>query len=515
MPFKKKTKLFEHIEEDLSDDIFFLSITGRPSRKSDNNLLQKMDKSQFETPLNTSTQVEITSSGRRRIRPLKFNDFADIKPKSASNENLVLRHPQQELETPVKESRRRRGTREVTDAGSPIKELNETKRTRLHASATKLENDERPSKRKISLNEEENDITVTKKQRKLRESSELISTPTVQRRGRSITSNADVKDDISPQPEKSHKRRRTAPIHLVEQQNSLEHIQIKEEPCATQSELTRYGKYVASVDKPRRESRSTTAIQSPIKTEEIEAAAAAPQRRGRRPKQQIVVESDTQSESTDAGRRFSSVRSQRTGNRNEIDYQKERRSSRNINLQEHPNSPLTGASTEPSGDECLRMVDKKSGRRHSRRSRGQSTNDQEIMQPPIVTENHSEDDIDSIVEDEPLITRKPKPILADIFTKAAGKRGKRKRSSPIMQSKLHGHRTSNRIAAAAAIAKRQQSPSSEHSAGTSTPHHSHGATSSDDQQTTSKKQMTLPEMMKLQKAKNIAAESRYVLLLSI
>lgn len=490
--------------------LVFLFLSGRHARKSDNNLVQKIEKSPFETPPNTSTQVEITSSGRRRIRPMKYNDFADIKPKSASNENLVLRHPQPELETPVKESRRRRGAREVTDTGSPIKDPSEMKRTRYYASATKMEMDERPSKRKMSLNEDEADVTVSKKQRRMRESTDL-TTHIRQRRGRSITSNApDVKEDIPIQLEKSHKRRRTTAVHSIDDRNSLENIQIKEEPCTSQPEITRFGKFMSSVEKPRRESRSTT-TQSAIKSEEIEA----PPRRGRRPKQKIVVESDTQSESTDAGRKFPTIRPQRMSYRNETTYQSERRASKNLGSQELLNSPLTGASTEPSGDECLKLADKKTGRRHSRRSRGPSTNDQDIMQPPIVTGNvHSDDDIDSIVEEEPIQSRKTKTVLADIFTKAAGKRTKRKRSSPIMQSKGqghgHGHRTSNRIAAAAAIAKRQQSPSSEHSAGTSTPHHSHGATSSDDQQMSSKKQMTLPEMMQMQKAKNSAAEQRYV-----
>lgn len=475
------------------------ALSGRQSRRSDISLNPKAEKSQFETPPNATTQVEITSSGRRRIRPMKFNDFADIKPKSTSSENLVTRHPQQELETPVKESRRRRGDREVIEMGAAVKDLSETKRTRYNTSATKMESDERTSKRKISLNDEECDVTVSKRQRTMRESSGP-TTPNRHTRGRSITSGPDIKNDMPVESEKkSHKRRRTTGGHSIDEANSLESIQIKEEPRSSQPEITRFGKY--SVEKSRRESR--TAAQPLIKTEEIEAP-----RRGRKPKQPLVYqppESDTQSESTDAGRKFPPVRPQRMSNRTEINYPSERRSSRNHSIQEPPQSPLTGASTEPSGDECFKSIDKRSGRRHPRRSRGQSINDQDVMQPPQV-ENQSEDDIDSVAEEEPP-PRNSKTILADIFTKAAGKRAKRKRSSPIMQGKMQ-HRTSNRIAAAAAIMKGQQSPLSEHSA--STPHHSHGGTSSDDQQTSNKKQMTLPEMMLMQKAKNNSTEQRLV-----
>lgn len=474
---------------------------GRPSRKSETNAVQKVEKpQQFETPPSTGTQVEITSSGRRRYRPMKFNDFADIKPKSASNENLVARHAPQELETPVKERRRRRrGDREVIEMGSPIKDHDETKRTRYHAHSAKLEGEERLSKRKISTNENETDVTAHKRQRITRESSGA-TTPTRPTRGRSLTvSGGNVKEDLPIEPEKTHKRRRTTGIQSIDERTVLENIQIKEEPRTSQPELTRFGKLTSSAEKSHRESRLVA--QPVIKSEQIEAP-----RRGRKPKQpkQPVFESDTQSESTDAGRKFSVGRPQRLA-RAEPNYSSERRSSRNLSTQEHPNSPLTGASTEPSGDECLKASDKRTGRRHPRRSRGQSINDQDVMQPPIV-ENHSEDDIDSVVEDEPVSLRKNKTILADIFTKAS-KRGKRKRSSPIVPSKIHGHRTSGRIAAAAA--KRQPSPSSDgHSA--STPHHSHGGggTSSDDQQISNKKQMTLPEMMQMQKAKNSATEQR-------
>lgn len=470
------------------------------------NAVQKVEKpqQQIETPPNIATQVEITSSGRRRIRPLKFNDFADIKPKSTSNENLVARHSQQELEIPVKERRRRRrGDREVIEMGSPLKDYDDTKRTRYHANSTKLEGEERTSKRKISLNDDELDVTtVHKRQRTVHESSRA-TTPTRHTRGRSITTGTNVKDDVPIEVEKTHKRRRTTGIQSIDESNTLENIQIKEEPRTNQPEITRFGKLTSSAEKSHRENRFI-AQQPVIKSEQIEAP-----RRGRKPKQPKqpkqprVFESDTQSESTDAGRKFG--RPQRLS-RAEPNYTSDRRSSRNLSTQEQPNSPLTGASTEPSGDECLKSSGKRSGRRHSRRSRIQSITDQDVMQPPIV-ENHSEDDIDSVVDDEPVSLRKTKTVLADIFTKAAGKRGKRKRSSPIVTSKIHGHRTSGRIAAAAA--KRQPSPSSDgHSA--STPHHSHGGggTSSDDQQIINKKQMTLPEMMQMQKAKNSTAEQR-------
>lgn len=481
------------------------ALSGRQSRRSDGNLSQK-----FETPPNAATQVEITSSGRRRIRPLKFNDFADIKPKSTSSENLVaIRNPQQEQpDTPVKESRRRRGDREVIEMGAiTVKELSETKRTRYNTSATKVENEERISKRKISMNDDEGDVVSNKRQRTMRESSGP-TTPNRHTRGRSITSGTDTKNDLPVETvaeKKSHKRRRTTG-HSIDEANALENVQIKEEPRSSQPEITRFGKY--TVEKGRRESRS--AVQPAIKTEEIEVVA--PPRRGRKPKQPPIYqppESDTQSESTDAGRKFPPNRAQRNTNRNEISYPNERRSSRNLSTQEPPQSPMTGASTEPSGDECFKSHDKRSGRRHSRRSRGQSINDQDVIMHPPQVENPSEDDVDSIPDEEPVDTRtarNSKTMLADIFTKAAGKRSKRKRSSPIMPSKMHGYRTSNRIAAAAAVMKGQQSPLSEHSA--STPHHSHGGTSSDDQQTSNKKQMTLPEMMQMQKAKNSTVEQR-------
>lgn len=483
---------------------FFPLFVGRPSRKSEIHAVQKVEKSQFETPPSTASQVELTSSGRRRIRPLKFNDFADIKPKSASNENLVARYTQPELETPVKERRRRRrGDREVIEMGSPLKDYDETKRTRYHTNSAKLEGEERTLKRKNSMNDDEIEVTVHKRQRMTRESSGA-RTPTRHTRGRSITaSGTSVKEDLPTGPEKAHKRRRTTGIQSIDEPMPIEEIQIKEEPRINQPELTRFGKLTASAEKSHRENRLP--VQPVIKSEQIEAP-----RRGRKPKpKQPVFESDTQSESTDAGRKFPVGRPPRLP-RPKPNFSSERRSSRNLSTQEQPNSPLTGASTEPSGDELLKSGDKRTGRRHPRRTSGaHSTVDQEVMQPPTV-ENHSEDDIDSIVDDEPIGLRKTKTKLAEIFTKAAGKRGKRKRSSPIVQqnsSKSHGHRTSGRIAAAAA--KRQPSPSSDGQSA-STPHHSHGGggTSSDDQQFFNKKQMTLPEMMQMQKAKNSVMEQR-------
>lgn len=504
---------------------------GRQSRKSDANLSLtndmttadqlKDEKLQVDTPPTqhmATNQVEITSSGRRRIRPSKFNDFADIKPKSTSNENLVQqqqRHTQpQELETPVKESRRRRGDREIIEMGAAaVRDLGDTKRTRYNANPSKSEADERISKRKMSLNDNESDVAmVSKRQRTIRESIGQTTPTNRQTRGRSITatgigcdskSNLDV-GAVSPPLEKPHKRRRITGASSIDETSIVtEQSQVKDEP--------RYSLDATRDKSHRRENRFAASQQPNIKVE----GTNVPNRRGRKPKQSLNYqppESDTQSESTDAGRKHLPVRSQRSLNRMETNSTKERRSSRNIGSQETPQSPLTGASTEPSGDECLKIVEKRNNRRHLRRSRGQIAADSDAMRPPRI-ENPSEDDNDSVVEDTLVDVKKVRPTLADIFTKAAGKHGKRKRSSPEMSSKMHGHRTSNRIAAATAMIKRQQSPSSEHSASTSTPHHSHGGgTSSDDQQPTVKKQMTLPEMMKLQKAKNNgtpAIEQRY------
>lgn len=489
------------------------ALSERQSRRSDVNLIQNVDKSQLETPPSTTSQVEITSSGRRRMRPVKFNDFADIKPKSTSSENLVsTRHPQQELETPVKESRRRRGDREVIEMGAmAVKESYETKRTRFNISGPKIDGEERSSKRKISLNDDESEVIVSKRQRTMRDSIREPATPNRHTRARSITSVTDSKNELTVEPvvdRKCHKRRRTAGGHSNDATNLLDNVQIKEEPRSSQTESKRFSKH--SMEKARRENRSTIA-QPVIKIEE--ETRVTPPQRGRKSKQALVYqppESDTQSESTDASRKFPTSRAQRNINRHGVNYSGDRRSSRNLGIQDPPQSPLTGASTEPSGDECLKSQDKRSGRRHSRRSHARNINEQEtVMQPPQV-EIPSEDDVDSIPDEEPINTRmvrNSKTILADIFTNAAGKRSKRKRSSPVMQSKMHGYRTSNRIAAAAAVMKVPQSPFSEHSV--STPHHSHGGTSSDDQQTSNKKQMTLPEMMQIQKAKNSAAEQRF------
>lgn len=504
-------------------------VGGRQSRKSDTIPSvtamaavdqPKLEKSQFDTPpVNmATTQIEITSSGRRRIRPSKFNDFADIKPKSASSENLVQqqqqRHTQQqEFETPIKEShRRRRGDREIIEMGAAVvRDLGDTKRTRYNASASKSEADERIPKRKISHNDNESDVTVSKRQRTIREAIGQTTPTNRQTRGRSITSSGigcDSKSGldviaVSPPLEKPHKRRRTAVGGCsIDDTTVLEQSQVKDEPHHV-LDTARFGKCSTTIDKSqRRENRFAASQQPAIKIEETHV----PNRRGRKPKQSLIYqppESDTQSESTDAGRKSLPVRSQRNTNRTEMSYTKERRSSRNVSSQETPQSPLTGASTEPSdGDECLKSIEKRNNRRHLRRSRGQIVTDSDAMRPPRI-ENPSEDDNDSIVEDTLADVKKVRPILADIFTRAAGKHGKRKRSSPEMPSKMYGHRASNRIAAATAMMKRQQSPSSEHSASTSTPHHSHGGgTSSDDQQPTVKKQMTLPEMMKLQKSKN-------------
>lgn len=447
---------------------------------------------EFETPSNAETQVELTSSGRRRIRPMKYNDFAGIKPKSASNENLVMRHPQHELETPIKESRRKRGDRDIIEMGSPAKGLADSKRVRCHASTAK--GDERTSKRKILLDDDDIEIKSSKKQRLARESNSA-KTPTRQTRGRSITTGTTARENVTPEIEKTRKRRRTTGAQSIDKPIEMENIRIKEEPRTSQPEITRFGKLTSAAERSHRETRLIAQIE--IKSEHIEAP-----RRGRKPKQPIF-ESDTQSESTDAGRKFPPARSQRIS-RIESNYSVERRSSRNLSMQEQPNSPMTGASTEPSGDECLRPSDKRMSRRHCRRSKGQHNVEPEIMQIPSI-DNQSDDDIDSVVDEEPLSSRTAKTMVADIFTKAA-KRVKdgRKWNTSAMQIKGHGHRTSHRIAAAAAVSKCQPSPSSEHSAST------HGGTSSDDQQISNKKQMTLPEMMQIQKAKHSAAEQMYV-----
>lgn len=469
---------------------------GRPSRKSETSLVPKTEKMEFETPSNSETQVELTSSGRRRIRPMKYNDFAGIKPKSASSENLVMRHPTHELETPVKESRRKRADREIIEMGSPLKGLSDTKRVRCHTSTAK--NDERTSKRKISLDDNDIEMKSSKKRRLARESISAKTPPRQTRETRSITAGTTAREDVTPEIEKTRKRRRTTGAQSIDRPIEMENIRIKEEPRTSQQEIIRFGKLTSATERSHRDTRLFA--QTEIKSEHIE-----PPRRGRKPKQP-VFESDTQSESTDAGRKFS-ARSQRIS-RIESNYSVERRSSRNLSMQEQPNSPMTGASTEPSGDECLRPSDKRMSRRYSRRSKNQHT-EPEVMQIPSA-DNQSDDDIDSVIEEAPLSSRSAKTRVADIFAKAAkrAKEGRKwnTRDTSALQNKSHNHRTSHRIAAAAAVSKCKLSASSEHSAST----HSHGGTSSDDQQISNKKQMTLPEMMQIQKAKHSAAEQMYV-----
>lgn len=461
----------------------YFCLTGRPPRKSENVVASKNEKYQFETPVsNAAANVEVTSSGRRRIRPMKYNDFAGVQPKNTSCENLSVRSV--EMDVPPKESRRRRGDRELIETQSPVKA--ETKRTRYqNANATDAGADGKLSKRKLSSVDDDAGPAPSVKRQRIRDSMEATSSrPT---RGRSLApiEATEASSSVMIKAEKGHKRRRGTTNITNESITLNESVKIKEEPSHTQSESKRSNKFSSPVERPQSHRESRTSI----KSEKMESQAP---RRGRKPKTQTIhiVESDTQSESTDAGKRASS-RSQRIANRIE-QVQSERRSSRNHSLNDDiRNSPsVTGASTDPSGDESLNANGKRNSRRHSQKSKVEEPVN---LPSPSATQIFlsEEDNEDSINEEDSIASSHSKAGIADIFTKASGKRGKRKRLSPIMVvSKRHGNRASNRIAA-----KRQPSP--DNSASTS----QHGGTSSDEHQT-NKKQMTLPEMMQLHKAKN-------------
>lgn len=465
----------------------YFCLTGRPPRKSENVVVPKNEKYQFETPISNATaNVEVTSSGRRRIRPMKYNDFAGVQPKNTSSENLSVRSA--EIDVAPKESRRRRGDKELIETQSPVKA--ETKRTRYqNANANEARIESKLSKRKLSsIDNDAGPVSSVKRQR-TRESMEATSNrPT---RGRSlvpIEATEASSSDVMVKAEKVHKRRRGMMAIMNESIVLNDSVKIKEEPNHPQSESRRSNKFSSPVERPQSHRESRTSI----KSEEMESQAT---RRGRKPKVQTIhiIESDTQSESTDAGKRTSS-RSQRIANRIE-QVQSERRSSRNLSLNvDIRNSPVTGASTDPSGDESLNATGKRNDRRHSRKSKVEEPIN---LPSPSIAEIFlsEEDNDDSINEEDSMASSHSKTGIADIFTKACGKRGKRKRISPIMVvSKRHGNRTSNRIAA-----KRQPSP--DNSASTS----QHGGTSSDEHPT-NKKQMTLPEMMQLHKEKNTNRE---------
>lgn len=470
---------------------FFFCVIGRQSKKSESNVSLKSEKSPFETPQPApkNSQVEITSSGRRRIRPMKYKDYDSAgRGKNTINEPSTSAQSIQEIETPpappVKEYRRKRGDRELIES-TPIFNLSDSKRTRGQlSSGLDTENENRAAKRKISLHDDEIDFsTSSKKQRTARDTSGS-TTPTRSTRGRSLAPTESSETGIKT--EKGHKRRRATAQQVIDEtvdtSMATESVQIKEEPSGFQLEV--------SETKGRRGHR-TALLQTNIKSEE----QTEPPRRGRRPTNPPtlinIIESDTQSEAAENTKKVSS-RSLRMSNRVDPNtHSTGRRSSRNLSLQDQTiDSPsMTGASTEPSGDELQKISDRRGGRR-GKRNKNLNIEKIPVESPPVV-ENQSEDDNDSMLDEDSTLSqpRKSKIVLADIFTKSHNDKraGKRKRSSPIVGKS--GARVSSRIAAAALAASTN----------------SQGGGSSDDQlPSSSKKQMTLPEMMQMQQAKTSA-----------
>lgn len=459
----------------------------------------------FETPQaeGTSEQVEITSSGRRRIQPMKYKDYASIRrTKNVASEPGVQSVPEVETPVPQKEYRRKRSDREVIES-TPVLNFGDSKRTRHQvSSAQEAESDGRTAKRKISLNDEETDLSSSSKRQRVdnaeKSKREMVSraestTPTRHTRGKSVTS-SETPDNVV-KTEKIHKRRRAMVQQQQQQSNdesvdtAAENVQIKEEPSGDTTEIIG-----TKGRRKQRESRTAPVPQANIKSEE---QTEAPPRRGRRPKEPPtlihIIESDTQSEAAETvGRKPRGVRAASRIESNNT----ERRSSRNLSLQDQPiDSPSqTGASTEQSGDELLK-IESKRGRRHPKRNKAAIV-EQIPTRSSSIGENQSEDETDSILDEELVNYRvkNSKVVLADIFTKASGEKrgGKRKRISPTLGKS--GARVSSRIAAAALAA------SSTNSQG--------GASSDEQQPPSSKKQMTLPEMMQMRQAKNEVAVSK-------
>lgn len=412
--------------------------------------------------------METTSSGRRRIRPMKYNDFAGVQQKTPVSEAAGLAKPlderiaskfsassdrlANELPTTVKDSRRKRSFNKPTEQ-TPVE--SEAKRTRSHI--TDGESAEpRSSKRKLVLHDDDQVPSDNLQEAPAAKTNRLKRSV---QRGKSV---APADDSAS---EKLPKRRRTTASLAMDEADSTHEDKDDE---SEQPIVRKRGR--------GRESKSALKLKEAVATPTHEMVAI-PARRGRRPNNSNVaitpvatVESDTQSETTvneTRGKKVS-ARSLRLANRVETSTPRGRRSSRSLNAQEPVlDSPLT-ANDEISGDESVKSVTLVV--KHGRRPRGRPAAVQQSPKAKIEVVVSDEDDDDD------------ESHLADIFTKKGMK--KRKRISPTMVKPVA--RASSRIAAVTLAAS---SPNS------------YGGASSDEQQP-AKKQMTLPEMLRMKQTRS-------------
>lgn len=349
----------------------------------------------METPAadTSKTSIETTSSGRRRIRPIKYNDFAGVKNVSETSPNL--KHSTESLEnmiesgTEIKSGRKKRGDKQSVDISS--KNMSESKKIRLQANEN--ETDVRTSKRKLNVTGESIDEIKDRSPKRQR-----LSRNT---RGKLVA--PDINDSNA-----ERKRRKAMPgtSDFVIKTEKIDEKDAKE----IKSEGKRRGRETKLSDKIEE-------LGEPI-------APQSSNRRGRRSLNTAISESNETDTQSEVNKKVS-LRSQRLANRSETPIPHSRRSSRVQDTNQ--DSPL-------SGDESTKIVKLK------RTKKLRPPN--EIDDESVATVAPSDDENSALSGTEIVECKKEGHFLADIFTK---KSGKRKRISPVMINKRSSSRASSRI----------------------------------------------------------------------
>lgn len=444
--------------------------------------------------------VETTSSGRRRVRPLKYNDFASTKQKSASSEatNKLGVEIETESVDGVKGIKRRRSDKRLKNTEIPAGRIeSESKRTRSIPGAAKANEsieiaEMRGSKRKRSNIDSVESIPKEEglKRSRLNRNSDSqqapVSTPIRSTRGKSLASTDALE---APGPSEIVSKRRKVLNAPSDDEDLFEgHVELKHEDI--DSAVT------PDYNVERRGRKITKELKIPLTPAKLEEPVAADavvhNKRGRRPNAVVnavlaatSVESDTQSEAADISQ-SPSARSLRLANR--APPKSERRQLRTTNSQDNVlDSSYAAMSTELSGDESFKpktKIDRRTLRRGKHLKKAVESS--RIAEQSIENQSDEETTVKVLSRSN---MRKEKVILADIFLKnnnGSREPGKRKRLS---NANKPAARISSRIAAATVAAA---SPTSM------------GGGSGDEQPPTTKKQMTLPEMLPFKQKRDAA-----------
>lgn len=464
-------------------------------------------------------EVETTSSGRRRIRPLKYNDFEDIKHKSVSSEaaNRQNIEPTDPRHQELADTKRRRSHKRSLgiEAGTPETPMSpcekDVKRSRSLADAQhKLtNNDEQPEVRggkRRRIKNEPAEATPNEKRSRLNRSAErsqgsdAVTPPNRHTRGKSAVP-IDVLDELPP----PKRRKRIATVNVAlnqddhrDEDDDGQDMSVTSETKEIELDDSRRTNNHGTDRRPKRMAlRESRLKESPAKV--CDSASETPptlepivrNKRGRRSNAMLAAmqatavanaESDTPSEAADVSLWQSpSPRSMRVSGRGRTASRKGRASATGKNSAMR--SPTqTAASTELSDDESqkpLTKIERRTSRRGRRPKHATSSADD-----MAATENPSDDEVH-----DKYVQGKDKGLLADIFLKNSGNSrevGKRKKTSVVNPAP----RISSRLAAAASAA--------------ASPPTSMGG-SGDELVPVAKKQMTLFEMLPYKQKKDATA----------